>query len=106
MRNAEGDEFADCILEKCSKSLQRLKSENRQCASSLMAKVGQNPIISILKLLNPFYRSGLYAYRGSNGLVLLSKLPLQEKKIIDLSDISTLNRRQALSAVIEYKGRT
>lgn len=102
--SVEGDEFTDCIINKCGESLERLKSDNRECASSLMAKVGQNPILSILKLMNPFYRSGLYAYRGSSGLAIFSKLPLKEKAVIDFSDISTLNRRQALSATIESDG--
>ena len=102
--DAEGDEFSSCIIEKCSESLERLKKENRQCASALMAKVGKNPIASLLELINPFYRSGLYAYRGSNGLMLLSKLELKDKKVLDFSDISTLNRRQALSAKIVHNG--
>ena len=102
--DVEGDDFTDCILTKCDGALQTLREENRECGSALMAKVGKNQIVSILHLINPFYRAGLYAYRGSNGLVLLSKLPLKNKKLIDFSDISTLNRRQALQATVEYQG--
>lgn len=98
---ASGDDFTDCIIQQCGESLERLKKENRDCASALMAKVGKNPILAILQLLNPFYRSGLFAYRGSNGLILASKRPLKNKELLDMSDISTLNRRQALSASIE-----
>lgn len=105
-KDQSGDDFTDCIIEECGESLERLKSENRQCASALMAKVGKNPLISMLQLMNPFYRSGLYAYRGSNGLMLASKLPLKNKKLADFSDISTLNRRQALKADIELNGET
>lgn len=102
--DSEGDDFTDCIIDQCSDSLERLKTSNRECASALMAKVGQDPIASILKLLNPFYRSGLFAYRGSNGLMLASKLPLTDKRLLDFSDISTLNRRQALSATATSNG--
>lgn len=101
----EGDDFTDCILTKCQGALDTLKNENRECGSALMAKVGKNQILAILYLINPFYRAGLYAYRGSNGLMLLSKLPLKNKEVIDFSDISTLNRRQALVADIEYQGK-
>lgn len=100
----EGDEFTNCILSKCDGALETLREENRECGSALMAKVGKNQILSIIHLINPFYRAGLFAYRGSNGLMLLSKLPLKDKKLIDFSDISALNRRQALSATINYNG--
>lgn len=103
--DVSGDAFTDCIIEKCGQSLDRLKRDNRECASALMAKVGKNPILAILQLINPFYRSGLFAYDGSDGLILLSKLPLRDKKLVDLSDISTLNRRRALSAEISYKDK-
>lgn len=100
----DGDEFTNCILTKCEGALNTLREENRECGSALMAKVGKNQIVSILHLINPFYRAGLFAYKGSNGLMLLSKLPLKNKKLIDFSDISTLNRRQALNATIDYQG--
>jgi len=101
----EGDDFTNCILNKCDGALDTLKDQNRECGSALMAKVGKNQIVSILHLINPFYRAGLFAYKGSNGLMLLSKLPLKNKSVIDFSDISTLNRRQALVADIEYNGK-
>lgn len=102
--DVDGDDFTDCILNKCDGALQTLREENRECGSALMAKVGKNQIMAILHLINPFYRAGLFAYRGSNGLMLLSKLPLKNRQLIDFSDISTLNRRQALAATVEYGG--
>jgi endonuclease/exonuclease/phosphatase family metal-dependent hydrolase len=100
----DGDDFIDCIIEKCNDPLEKLKEENRECGSALMAKVGKNPLVSMLHLLNPFYRAGLYAYKGSNGLMLISKKPLKNKRLVDFSDISTLNRRQALMAEIDHNG--
>lgn len=103
-KGLNGDELTDCLLGRCGGSLTRLMESNRECATALMAKVGKNPFISVLQLINPFYRSGVYAYRGSNGLVLASKLPLKDKEVLDFSDISTLNRRQALVATVDLGG--
>jgi len=105
-KGLDGDEFTDCIIDKCGGSLRALKESNRECATSLMAQVGKNPILSMLRLLNPLKKSTLFAYKGSNGLMLLSKLPLKNKELVDFSDISTLNRRQALKAQIETEGKT
>jgi len=101
----DGDKFTDCIINKCGTALQNLKTENRTCASALMAQVGKNPIISMLTLINPLWRAGQFAYKGSNGLMLFSKYPIKETRYIDLKSISTLNRRGALQAVVDIKGK-
>lgn len=100
-----GDDFTDCIIEKCDPALQNLKRENRNCASALMAHVGKSPIKSILTLLNPLWRAGLFAYKGSNGLMLYLKYPITEKRYVDFKEISTLNRRGALQAVVDVHGK-
>lgn len=104
--DSEGDEFTDCIIERCGGALEDLKRNNRNCASALMAQVGKSPVASILTLLNPLWRAGLFAYKGSNGLMLFSKHPLKKKEYIDLKEISTLNRRGALQARIEIDGKS
>ncbi|MCF8059187.1 MAG: endonuclease/exonuclease/phosphatase family protein [Bacteriovoracaceae bacterium] len=101
----EGDEFTDCIINKCGGALEKLKEENRTCATALMAQVGKNPITSILTLLNPLWRAGQFAYKGSNGLMLYSKYPILEERYIDFKEVSTLNKRGALQAVIDIKGK-
>lgn len=101
----EGDEFTDCIIDKCGGALEKLKEENRTCAQALMAQVGKNPILSIVRLLNPLWRTGLFAYKGSNGLMLFSKYPLEDQRYVDFKDISTLNRRGALQAVANVNGK-
>lgn len=99
----DGDEFTDCIINTCGKQLRDLKDSNRECATSLMAQVGRSSIASMITLLTPFKKAGLFAYKGSNGLMLLSKKPMTNVGVIDFSDISTLNRRQALTADISGK---
>lgn len=99
----EGDEFTDCIINTCGKQLRELKSSNRECATSLMAQVGRSTLAGMITILSPFRRAGLFAYKGSNGLMLLSKRPMSNEGVIDFTDISTLNRRQALTADIEGK---
>lgn len=99
----DGDEFTDCIINTCGNQLRDLKVSNRECATSLMAQVGRSSLASMITLLTPFKRAGLFAYKGSNGLMLFSKKPMRETGLIDFSDISTLNRRQALTAQIDGK---
>ncbi len=97
----KGDEFTQCILQTCGTALDELKNENPQCATALMAQVGKSPLSALLTVLNPFARANLFAYEGSNGLMLLSKHPLEDISFLDMTDISTLNRRGALIANVE-----
>lgn len=103
--DASGDDFTTCIINKCGNALQALKKTNRNCASALMAQVGKNPLLSMAQLLNPLWRAGQFAYKGSNGLMLFSKHPLEKKRYIDMKEISTLNRRSALEAQVEIGGK-
>lgn len=100
-KGLEGDEFTDCVLNKCQDSLKKLRTENRECATGLMAQVGKGTFGTLVAVFNPFYGAGLFTYKGSNGLILLSKKEISNKKILDMSDISTLTRRQALVANID-----
>lgn len=102
----EGDDFTDCIIQTCGGALRSLKESNRECATSLMAQVGKSTLGAMVTILNPFKRAGLFAYKGSDGLMLLSKYPLKNTKYLDLSKISTLNRRAALIAEIEINNQT
>jgi endonuclease/exonuclease/phosphatase family metal-dependent hydrolase len=101
----DGDEFTDCLINKCGEPLEDLRTTNRLCASALMAQVGKSPIASIVTLLNPLRRAGQFSYKGSNGLMLFSKYPIKEKRYIDFKEISTLSRRGALSVVLDVKGK-
>lgn len=104
-KGLDGDEFTDCILQKCGTALENLKQQNRQCATALMAQVGKNTILGMLTILNPIVRAGLFAYKGSDGLMLLSRYPIKEKGMEDFSSISTLNRRRALTATLDVEGK-
>lgn len=104
-KGLDGDEFTDCILEKCGNALNELKQTNRQCATALMAQVGKNTLLGMLTILNPFARAGLFAYKGSDGLMLFSRYPIKEKSLEDYSSISTLNRRRALKATLDVDGK-
>src|SRR5690606_30482656 len=104
-KGLDGDEFTDCILDKCGNALSELKQTNRQCATALMAQVGKNTLIGMMTILNPFARAGLFAYKGSDGLMLFSKFPIKEKSMEDFTSISTLNRRRALKATLDIDGK-
>jgi endonuclease/exonuclease/phosphatase family metal-dependent hydrolase len=97
-KKKEGDDFTDCIINTCGGELESLKNDNRECASSLMAQVGKSTFAGLFTVLNPLKKAGLFTYKGSNGLMLLSKLPLKNKRHFDLTKDSTLNRRGALLA--------
>lgn len=51
------------------------------------------------------YLCGAICYKGSTGLLILSKRPLKNTRVIDFSDISFLNRRSALYAEVEHGGK-
>ena len=91
-----GDERTNCIIERCGPVLDELKSSNPQCANALMAQVGKSAPAALWAIMRPIRKAGLYAYGGSNGLMILSREPLAEVGVLDFSDIATLNRRQAL----------
>jgi endonuclease/exonuclease/phosphatase family metal-dependent hydrolase len=94
-----------CSRTTCGPALEWLKINNRECASTLMAQVGRNTILSMYVLFEPFIRPGMFAYNGANGLLMLSKKPLQNKRFIDWKKESTLNHRGALVADINLENR-
>lgn len=102
--DAEGDAHTDCIIDRCGGALDALKRSNRECATALMAQVGKSAPAALWTVVRPFWHAGIYAYGGSNGLLLLSRKPLEDVGVLDFSDISTLNRRQALYGSVEIEG--
>lgn len=95
-----GDEKTNCVIENCGPILEDLRDENAECATALMAQVGKSTLGALWAIRGPFCRAGLFAYEGSDGLMLLSKVPLQDVETLDFTDISTLNRRRALLATV------
>lgn len=100
-KDLDGSDFTQCVTSKCGPALRSLQGEKRQCANALMAQVGESTVRSLIRVMSPLRRAGLFAYGGGNGLLMLSKMPLQEKSIVDLTSISTLNRRAALKVTTE-----
>lgn len=101
----DSDQQTVCSRTTCGPALQWLKENNRECASTLMAQVGRSTILSMYVLFEPFVRPGMFAYRGANGLLMLSKKPLRHKEFIDWKKESTLNHRGALIADINFEGK-
>ena len=99
-KGTEGDEYTDCILNKCEQPLKTLIADDRQCATALMSAVDKSSLGAIATVLNPFVRAPLFAYGGSNGLILLSKKKFAKTSYIDWTEDSTLNRRGALVATL------
>lgn len=99
-----GDAKTDCIIDECGPALESLKSSKPECANALMAQVGKSSISALWNVIRPWRPTGLYAYGGSDGLVMVSKLPLANTRVVDFTDISTLNRRRALAAEVDVSG--
>lgn len=95
-KGLDGSEFTQCVTSKCGPALRALQGDKRQCAQALMAQVGNSTIRSLLRVLSPLRRAGLFAYGGGNGLMVFSKQPIVDVNVVDLTSISTLNRRGAL----------
>ena len=96
-----GDEKTDCIIDSCGPTLDALKSAQPECANALMAQVGKSSFSALWNVIRPWRPTGLYAYGGSDGLMMVSKHPLSDARAIDFTDISTLNRRRALVAAVD-----
>lgn len=96
-----GDAHTDCIITRCDQVLDRLRTDNPSCAQALFSQVGRGSLSAVMALLSPFRAAKTYAYDGSNGLMLLSRRPLENVDVLDFTDIATLNRRQALIAEVE-----
>ena len=89
----DGKELTDCIVNSCGSALSALKDEEPECAQALMSQVGRSALASLWTVLQPFYYSGVYAYEGSDGLMMISRIKPSAMGSIDLSEQSTLNRR-------------
>lgn len=98
-----GDNFTQCILRQCGPSLQRLKQEKRECATSLMTQVGLNPLSALWNVLSPFKKIGTYAFDGQTGIMLFSRFPLSQIQTLDLFPNATLNARAVLKAKILWQ---
>jgi endonuclease/exonuclease/phosphatase family metal-dependent hydrolase len=96
----EGDQHTDCVLSLCQKPLKDLRDSNPMCAQALMAQVGKSPLMAIATIMNPIVPAGIYVYEGSDGLMILARKPLENVEVIDLSSLSTLNRRRAIKATV------
>jgi endonuclease/exonuclease/phosphatase family metal-dependent hydrolase len=99
------DALTDCIVSRCGPVLGQLRDDNPQCANAVMAQVGKPALKAIWTVMRPIRRANMYAYGGSDGLVMLSQHPLSEIGVVDFSDIATLNRRRALYAELTVAGQ-
>lgn len=95
-----GDAQTDCIIDRCGSALERLKESDAECAQSLMAQVGKPAIQALWTVLRPWGEAGRFSYGGSDGLMLLSKVPLLHPELLDWTSLSTLTRRRALTAEV------
>ena len=102
----DGDALTDCIVDSCGPILRDLRDDNPSCAMAVMAQVGKSPLAAIWTVMRPIRRANLFAYGGSDGLMMLSRVPLQNTGVVDFTDISTLNRRRALHADVSLDGQT
>lgn len=97
----EGDALTDCIIDECEPILAELKTEKPECAKALMAQVGKSAPAALWTVVRPIRKAGVFSYGGSDGLVVASRVPLEETGVLDFTDLSTLNRRRALYADVK-----
>lgn len=97
----EGDALTNCVIEQCEPIMNQLKTDKPECANALMAQVGKSAPKALWTVVRPIRKAGVFAYEGSDGLVMVSKLPLENQGMVDFTDKSTLNRRRALFADVK-----
>ena len=96
-----GEEKTQCINNDCRPALELLSHNNPHCVESLMASVGQNEYLVLLKLITPLLKVPRFLFGGAAGTLLMSKYPLKKTGYIDMTDQATLTNRGALYARIE-----
>ncbi len=87
------DMLADCALDNCGAELAMLTSE---CIMCITATVGRGDVAVIRELCEGDAGTPVYAYDGSFGTGILSRLPLEETDSLVFP--STINRRAVLYA--------
>ena len=97
----EGDALTNCIIDQCEPIMNELKNDKPECANALMAQVGKSAPAALWTVVRPIRKAGVFAYDGSDGLVMVSKYPLANTGMVDFTDKSTLNRRRALYADVQ-----
>ena len=104
-RKKIGDELTDCVLNTCGNAIDKLKKEDRICAEAFFAQVGKSTMKGFLTVLNPFKKTGLFTYEGSNGLAIFSKYPLLDVTGFNMDNQSTLSRRSVLYANVKKENQ-
>ncbi|MCB0322548.1 MAG: endonuclease/exonuclease/phosphatase family protein [Bdellovibrionales bacterium] len=101
------DGFVECMSGNCYGELEELAERQPQCAQAIFAQTGRSAFdfISVQdELFSEGGRAGLFAFDGSNGLILASKHPFARTMLVDFFDISTTSRRSALLAEVRVDG--
>jgi endonuclease/exonuclease/phosphatase family metal-dependent hydrolase len=91
--DASADELVDCVLSNCGAQFGGL---DEQCQSCIAANVGKTVEEAVASCTAG---SSTFAYGGSVGLGLLSKLPIVDTDVFVLD--SSLNRRAVLHALVD-----
>lgn len=97
----------ECLIGTCHDPLEDLAATNPECAQAITAQTGRSSSeISDIQqeLFSSSTPAGLFAFGGSSGLILASKLPLEQVQLIDFFDITTTSRRAAIFATVTKNG--
>ncbi len=97
----------ECLIGTCHDPLDSLAATNPECAEAITAQTGRSALdISDIQqeLFDSSTPAGLFAFGGSSGLILASKLPLEQVQLIDFYDITTTSRRAAIFATVTKNG--
>ncbi|MDH5582027.1 MAG: endonuclease/exonuclease/phosphatase family protein, partial [Bdellovibrionales bacterium] len=95
------NDLGSCFNKNCSIYVPLLINKNKECAEALLSRSDELNFLSFLKLINPFKGAPKFSHSGHDGLLILSKRPIQSSSVIDLGNFSTFYRRGALKVLID-----
>ncbi|MFZ8933330.1 MAG: endonuclease/exonuclease/phosphatase family protein [Bacteriovoracaceae bacterium] len=98
-KNKKG--LGPCFRKNCPSLISPLINKNKECAQALLSSNHELNFLSFLKLINPFKGGAKFSHQGNDGLLILSKKPIESSSVIDLSNFSTFYRRGALEVEID-----
>ncbi len=98
-------ESVSCFFNKCMSVINKIMPKSPNCIKALFSGIALPIPLNLIRVVVPGIRKNLFAYEGSDGLMLLSKYPLNSISKIDLGSLSTLTRRNAIVATVNISDK-
>ena len=102
-----GSGISACLIGPCHDAVETLAANKPECAQAISAQAGKSAL-DILEIQDELLGSSgparLFSFDGSSGLILASRIPLEQVQVVDFFDITTTSRRAGILATVTKNG--